>query len=214
MYIPVHGGDDRRRWEGEHVDRRKNPRSRWSRSSMSISWCWRCFSGPTPRTRAAFGMTAEQAEQTKVLAGNQGSTTASSPPACLVAVAPPRFRDGARAVLPRLRARRRGLRRVHGEQAHLAAAGAAGGRGLGGRRSSCEQRTTFIGTLTDDAGSFSGAGLPIASMRVRRDLHLDAGNTPDAMSIQAVAEIARPLAVFKNGKRTVAWRKPELIRPH
>jgi hypothetical protein len=51
-------------------------------------------------------------------------------------------------------------------------------------------------------------------MRVRRDLHLDAGNTPDAMSIQAVAEIARPLAVFKNGKRTVAWRKPELIRPH
>jgi cytosine deaminase len=31
---------------------------------------------------------------------------------------------------------------------------------------------------------------------------------------QAVAEIARPLAVFKNGKRTVAWQRPELIRPN
>jgi cytosine deaminase len=30
---------------------------------------------------------------------------------------------------------------------------------------------------------------------------------------QAVAEIARPLAVFKNGRRTVAWQRPELIRP-
>jgi cytosine deaminase len=30
---------------------------------------------------------------------------------------------------------------------------------------------------------------------------------------QAVAEIAQPLAVFKNGKRTVVWRPPELLRP-
>jgi putative membrane protein len=30
------------------------------------------FLWTTPRTRAAFGMTAEQAEQTRVLAGNQG----------------------------------------------------------------------------------------------------------------------------------------------
>jgi putative membrane protein len=30
------------------------------------------FLWTTPRTRATFGMTAEQAEQTKVLAGNQG----------------------------------------------------------------------------------------------------------------------------------------------
>src|SRR3981081_4470454 len=30
------------------------------------------FLWTTPRTRAAFGMTAEQAEQTKVLAANQG----------------------------------------------------------------------------------------------------------------------------------------------
>ena len=31
---------------------------------------------------------------------------------------------------------------------------------------------------------------------------------------QAIAEIARPLAVFKNGKRTVVWHPPELLRPH
>jgi cytosine deaminase len=30
---------------------------------------------------------------------------------------------------------------------------------------------------------------------------------------QAVAEIAQPLAVFKNGKRTVTWHPPELLRP-
>src|SRR2546423_4588680 len=31
---------------------------------------------------------------------------------------------------------------------------------------------------------------------------------------QAVAEIARPLAVFKNGRQTVAWERPRLMRPH
>jgi len=30
---------------------------------------------------------------------------------------------------------------------------------------------------------------------------------------QAIAEIARPLAVFKNGRRTVVWHPPELLRP-
>jgi cytosine deaminase len=30
---------------------------------------------------------------------------------------------------------------------------------------------------------------------------------------QAIAEIAQPLAVFKNGKRTVVWHPPELLRP-
>jgi cytosine deaminase len=45
------------------------------------------------------------------------------------------------------------------------------------------------------------------------------GNPADVVIIdaqsgaQAVAEIAQPLAVFKNGRRTVAWQKPELIRP-
>jgi cytosine deaminase len=31
---------------------------------------------------------------------------------------------------------------------------------------------------------------------------------------QAIAEIAQPLAVFKNGRQTVAWQLPELLRPH
>jgi cytosine deaminase len=30
---------------------------------------------------------------------------------------------------------------------------------------------------------------------------------------QAIAEISQPLAVFKNGKRTVVWHPPELLRP-
>ena len=38
------------------------------------------FLWTTPRTRAAFGMSADQAEQTKVLAANQGFTTAFLPP--------------------------------------------------------------------------------------------------------------------------------------
>jgi hypothetical protein len=29
---------------------------------------------------------------------------------------------------------------------------------------------------------------------------------------QAVAEIARPVAVFKAGKQTVRWQAPELLR--
>ena len=37
--------------EGANVDLRESCSSRWSRSSMSISWCWRCFSGPR-RARA------------------------------------------------------------------------------------------------------------------------------------------------------------------
>jgi len=31
---------------------------------------------------------------------------------------------------------------------------------------------------------------------------------------QVIAEIAQPLAVFKNGKRTVDWSLPKLLRPH
>ena len=31
---------------------------------------------------------------------------------------------------------------------------------------------------------------------------------------QAIAEIAQPLAVFKNGRQTVAWQLPKLLRPH
>jgi cytosine/creatinine deaminase len=52
------------------------------------------------------------------------------------------------------------------------------------------------------------------------DYGFKAGNPADVVIIdaqtpeQAVAEIARPLAAFKNGKRTVAWQRPELIRPN
>jgi hypothetical protein len=31
---------------------------------------------------------------------------------------------------------------------------------------------------------------------------------------QAIAEIAQPLAVFKNGKQTMVWDPPKLLRPH
>src|SRR5262249_48233604 len=30
---------------------------------------------------------------------------------------------------------------------------------------------------------------------------------------QAIAEIAQPLAAFKNGRQTMAWNPPELLRP-
>src|SRR5690348_14572636 len=45
------------------------------------------------------------------------------------------------------------------------------------------------------------------------------GNPADVVIIdahtpqQAIAEIARPLAAFKNGRRTVAWQRPQLLRP-
>jgi cytosine deaminase len=46
------------------------------------------------------------------------------------------------------------------------------------------------------------------------------GNPADAVIIdaqtpeQAIAEIACPVAVFKNGRQTVAWERPQLMRPH
>src|ERR1041384_1711606 len=89
------------------------------------------FLWTAPRTRAAFGMSAEQAEQTRVLAGNQGlyngflsagliwSLIAPEPPAPAPAAA---F-----SVLCGVRAGRRALWRRDRQQAHLAVAGAAGG---------------------------------------------------------------------------------------
>src|SRR3954447_18009623 len=53
-----------------------------------------------------------------------------------------------------------------------------------------------------------------------KDYGFAVGNPADVVIIdaqsgeQAVAEIAQPLAVFKNGKRTVVRQKPELIRPN
>jgi cytosine/creatinine deaminase len=52
-----------------------------------------------------------------------------------------------------------------------------------------------------------------------KDYGFAVGNPADVVVIgaqapeQAIAEIAQPLAVFKNGKRTVVWHPPELLRP-
>ena len=53
-----------------------------------------------------------------------------------------------------------------------------------------------------------------------KDYGLAVGNPADVAVIdaqtpeQAVAEIARPVAVFKNGRQTVAWTPPKLLRPN
>jgi cytosine deaminase len=52
------------------------------------------------------------------------------------------------------------------------------------------------------------------------DYGLAVGNPADVVLIdaetpqQAIAEIRRPRASFKRGKRTVTWHRPELIAPH
>jgi len=52
-----------------------------------------------------------------------------------------------------------------------------------------------------------------------KDYGFSIGNPADIVVIdaqspeQAVAEISRPLAAFKNGRRTVVWHPPELLRP-
>ncbi len=52
-----------------------------------------------------------------------------------------------------------------------------------------------------------------------RDYGFAVGNPADVVIInaqtpeQAVAEIAQPLAAFKNGKQTMMWNLPELLRP-
>jgi cytosine deaminase len=53
-----------------------------------------------------------------------------------------------------------------------------------------------------------------------KDYGFAVGNPADVVVIgaqepeQVIAEISQPLAVFKNGKRTVVWHPPELLRPH
>jgi cytosine deaminase len=52
-----------------------------------------------------------------------------------------------------------------------------------------------------------------------KDYGLRVGNRADVVIIdaatreQAIAEISQPIAVFKNGKQTMAWQPPELLRP-
>ena len=53
-----------------------------------------------------------------------------------------------------------------------------------------------------------------------KDYGFKVGNPGDVVIInaqtpeQAIAEIAQPLAAFKNGKQTVEWPLPQLMRPH
>jgi cytosine/creatinine deaminase len=53
-----------------------------------------------------------------------------------------------------------------------------------------------------------------------KDYGFGIGNPADIVIIdaqtpeQAIAEISRPLAAFKNGRQTVLWHPPELLRPH
>ena len=53
-----------------------------------------------------------------------------------------------------------------------------------------------------------------------KDYGFKAGNPGDVVIInaetpeQAIAEIAQPLAAFKNGKQTMVWDAPKLLRPH
>jgi cytosine deaminase len=57
-----------------------------------------------------------------------------------------------------------------------------------------------------------------ASLLNLRDYGLAPGNPGDVVILdaespeQAIAEIVRPLAVFKNGRQTVRWQPPELLR--
>ena len=52
-----------------------------------------------------------------------------------------------------------------------------------------------------------------------KDYGFAVGNPADVVIInaqtpeQAVAEIAQPLAAFKNGRQTMAWSLPQLMRP-
>ncbi|MBI1989226.1 MAG: amidohydrolase family protein, partial [Betaproteobacteria bacterium] len=52
-----------------------------------------------------------------------------------------------------------------------------------------------------------------------RDYGFAPGNPADVVILnaqtpqQAIAEISRPIAAFKNGKQTVRWHSPELLRP-
>jgi cytosine deaminase len=58
-----------------------------------------------------------------------------------------------------------------------------------------------------------------ASLLNFKDYGIAIGHPADVVIVnattpeQAVAEIAQPVAVFKNGRRTVRWELPELVRP-
>jgi cytosine/creatinine deaminase len=64
--------------------------------------------------------------------------------------------------------------------------------------------------LTDRSASllnFKNYGIAVGHPA---DIVIINARTPE----QAIAEIAQPVAAFKNGRRTVRWELPELVRPH
>jgi cytosine/adenosine deaminase-related metal-dependent hydrolase len=70
------------------------------------------------------------------------------------------------------------------------------------------------------SGASSNSRASSTSISISTWMSATTGNPADVVIIdaqtpeQAVAEIARPLVAFKNGKRTVAWERPQLIRPN
>ena len=86
---------------------------RWWRRCMSISWCWRCFSGPRPLGLKTFRPLARKGGAiSAVLAANQGAlSTAFSPPGCIWGLVQgvPAFAFQIKTVLFALRDRRRRL---------------------------------------------------------------------------------------------------------
>jgi cytosine deaminase len=74
-------------------------------------------------------------------------------------------------------------------------------------------RPTQLGECFDMLTSSSARLLNI------KNYGIAVGNPADIIIInartpgQAVAEIAQPVAAFKNGKQTVEWNPPELKRP-
>jgi cytosine deaminase len=73
------------------------------------------------------------------------------------------------------------------------------------------------GELTDCFGMLTDMSARLLNLK---DYGFAVGNPADVVVInaqapeQAIAEIAQPLAVFKNGRQTVLWHPPELLRPH
>jgi cytosine deaminase len=73
------------------------------------------------------------------------------------------------------------------------------------------------GELRDCFGMLTDMSARLLNLR---DYGFAVGNPADIVVIaaqapeQAIAEISQPLAAFKNGKRTVVWHPPELLRPH
>ena len=82
----------------------------------------------------------------------------------------------------------------------------------------------YANVLQVDRPAEASRLLPMLTERSARLLNLTdygfaAGHPADVVIInaqtpeQAIAEIAQPLAVFKNGRQTVVWHPPELLRP-